>query len=77
MSAKIASVVRYVFVSTMVTGLVVAGLESVSASEERLGLTECGWEGNPCELAPLVVKAPRAQDAAPQDGARETLIARR
>ncbi|HEY0151452.1 MAG TPA: hypothetical protein VGB92_05605 [Longimicrobium sp.] len=77
MSAKIASVVRYVFVSTMVTGLIVAGLDSASGTEERLGLTECGWEGNPCELAPLVVKAPRTQDAAPQDDARETLIARR
>jgi len=77
MSAKIASVVRYVFVSTMVTGLIVAGLDSASGSEERLGLTECGWEGNPCELAPLVVKAPRAQDTAPQDGASETLIAQR
>ncbi len=75
MSAKISSVVRYVFVSTMVTGLVVAGLESASGSEERLGLTECGWEGNPCELAPLVVKAPRAQDADPK--ASETLIAQR
>ncbi|HLL83301.1 MAG TPA: hypothetical protein VK420_11640 [Longimicrobium sp.] len=73
MSAKIASVVRYVFVSTMVTGLIVAGLESASGSEERLGLSECGWEGNPCELAPLVVNAPRV----PQDGVSETLIAKR
>ncbi|HEX8675073.1 MAG TPA: hypothetical protein VF710_24450 [Longimicrobium sp.] len=76
MSAKIATVVRYVFVSTMVTGLIVAGIDSASGSEERLGLTECGWEGNPCELAPLVVKAPRTQVAAPQD-ASETLIAQR
>ncbi|HEX8450784.1 MAG TPA: hypothetical protein VF647_01740 [Longimicrobium sp.] len=77
MSAKIATVVRYVFVSTMVTGLIVAGIDSASGSEERLGLTECGWEGNPCELAPLVVKAPRTQVATPQDDASETLIAQR
>lgn len=77
MPAKVASVVRYVFVSTMVTGLIVAGVESVSGSEERLGLSSCGWEGNPCELAPLVVKAPRAQDAAPHGGTGETLIAQR
>lgn len=77
MPAKIANTVRYLFVSTMVTGLIVAGLESASGSEERLGLTECGWEGNPCELTPLVVTAPGTRDAAPRDGAGETLIARR
>ncbi len=73
MAAKISTSVRYLFASTMVTALVVAALESASASHERLGVNSCGWEGNPCELAPLVVKAQRAETKV----ADETLIARR
>jgi hypothetical protein len=73
MTAKISTTVRYLFASTMVTALVVAGLESAAASSEKLGVNSCGWEGNPCELAPLVVKANRA-GTKPAD---ETLIARR
>ena len=73
MAAKLSTTVRYLFASTMVTALVVAGLESAAASQQQLGVNTCGWEGNPCELAPLVVKANRAE-VKPAD---ETLIARR
>jgi hypothetical protein len=58
MTAKVFSTARYVFATTMVAALVYAGVESASASEERIGLRSCGWEEKPCELAPLVVKAP-------------------
>ena len=72
MPTKITSAVRYLFVSTLITGCLVAGLEAVAAGHERLGVNSCGWEGNPCELAPLVIKAQRA----PAEPA-EDLIAQR
>jgi hypothetical protein len=58
MTAQISSSVRYLFVSTVATALIFAGLEAAAAKYERMGINSCGWEGNPCELAPLVVKAP-------------------
>ena len=72
MPRKISSAARYLFVSTLITGGIVAGLEAAAPERERLGVHSCGWEGNPCELAPLVVKAQRA----PRDATAE-LIAQR
>ena len=57
MPGKITSAVRYLFVSTLITSAIVAGLESAAAGHERVGLSSCGWEGNPCQLEPLVVTA--------------------
>lgn len=60
MPARFSSTVRYLFVSTLATALIYAGLETAAAQHERLGIRSCGWEGKPCELAPIVVKAPAA-----------------
>lgn len=77
MSAKVFSTARYVFAATMVTALAYAGLESAAASPERVGIRSCGWEGNPCELAPLVVTAQRPPVVERAPEAAAVLIAQR
>jgi hypothetical protein len=77
MTAKVFTTARYVFAATMVTALAYAGLESASASPERVGIKSCGWEGNPCELAPLVVTAQPAPVVVRAPEAAVELIAQR
>ena len=77
MIAKVFSTARYVFAATMITALAYAGIESASASPERVGIKSCGWEGNPCELAPLVVTAHRATAVERAPEAAAELIAQR
>ena len=57
MPNKLTGALRYLFVSALITGAIVAGLDAVAAGHERLGVRTCGWEGNPCQLEPLVVIA--------------------
>lgn len=77
MTAKVFSTARYVFAATMITALAYAGIESASASPERVGIRSCGWEGNPCELAPLVVTAQPAPAVERGPEAAAELIAQR
>lgn len=59
MPRSISRSVRYAFVALAGGLLLVAGVQSV-AVEARMGLSTCGWEGNPCVLEALVVTAPPA-----------------
>jgi hypothetical protein len=62
MSMKVAISARYMFVSVAVTALVYAGLESAASRMERVGIVSCGWEGNPCQLEPVVVTARKSAE---------------
>jgi hypothetical protein len=50
--------VRYLFVASAAALLLLAGAQSFDGAEEpRMGLSSCGWDGNPCLIEGVVVKA--------------------
>jgi hypothetical protein len=62
MPRSVSRSIRYAFVALSGVLLLVAGIQSTGA-EDRMGLSACGWEGNPCVMEELVVKAPPASEA--------------
>lgn len=60
MPDRVSHTVRFTFASLVATALLFAGLEAAASKYKKIGIESCGWEGNPCALAPLVVKAPAA-----------------